>query len=96
MAKKQKSKPVVYLTDQNSSELKEVVSYVEDRISELEMDEELLEENGTNMLPLLRGLVSFLREEHLEEDEEEPVDALKSYDEDEEDDYEEETDELDF
>lgn len=76
MAKKQKPKSMVYLTDQSTPDMREVVLYLEDRIAEMEMDEETMEENSEIPLPpLLRGLVSFIREEHLEEDEpeEEPV-----------------------
>lgn len=67
MARKKK-KSMVYLTDQSPSELKNVVEFIEDRISDMEIDEELMEGNGENILLLLRGVVSFIREEHLEED----------------------------
>ncbi len=66
---RKKVKPSVYLTEQSTSQLREVVAYLEDRVSEMEIDEEFMEESGENLLPLLRGLVSFLKEEHLEEDE---------------------------
>lgn len=83
---KRKVKKSIYLTDQNTSQLKSLVSYVEDRIGEMEVEEEWMEENGENIVPLLRGLVAFLKEEHLESDEEH-----ESFDDDEpeEDSYEE-------
>jgi hypothetical protein len=97
MAKKQKVKPSVYLTDQSSSQLKELVVFLEDRISEMEVEEDWMEDQGENLVPLLRGLVTFLREEHLEEDDVDDVEDVKSFEEDEEDDYEEDGDgELDF
>lgn len=90
-----KAKSSIYLTEQSSEQLKEVLSWLGDRMDEMSIDAEFLEEQGElNILPLLKGLSSYLREEHLEDDEPDPVDL----DEDEEEEtYSEETDgELDF
>ena len=95
MPSKKKVKKSIYLTDQSSAQLKELVSWFEDRIGEMEVDEEWMEENEQNLLPSIRGLVAFIKEEHLEE-EDEPTDD-RSFDEEDEEYEEEESDgELDF
>lgn len=67
MAKKKHS---LYLTDQSPTVLKELVTFLVDRVAELEPEEEFLDSDDLNILPALRGLIDFLKEEHLEEDEE--------------------------
>lgn len=84
-----KNKHTVYLTDQKPGELRELSHFLVDRISEMEMDEDMREET---LLPLVRGLVSFIKEEHLEEDDEDDDKAIVGFTEDEED-YPEESDE---
>jgi len=95
MPSKKKVKKSIYLTDQSSSQLKELVTWFEDRIGELEGEEDWMEENGENLLPSMRGLIAYLREEHLEE-EDEPADERLLEEEDEEYEEEESDGELDF
>ena len=63
-----------YLTDQSPAELEGLVSFLSEKISDMEDDEDLVEEyGGESLLPSLRGLVVYLRQEYLEEDEEEEL-----------------------
>lgn len=67
MTKKRADKSI-YLTDQSVSQLGEVVSWLRDRVEEMAVEEEWMESEGFHTLPLLRGLVAYLQQEHLEEE----------------------------
>lgn len=59
----------IYLTDQTGAQLGELVSWLKDRVEEMAVEEEWMENEGFRTLSLLRGLVAYLQQEHLEEEE---------------------------
>lgn len=60
----------IYLSEQGQSELKSLLTWLEARISDIEEDEDFGAENEitSNLLPSLRGLVSYILEEYYEDD----------------------------